>query len=281
VRIYNPQSLAAAMSLARQLELQEQYSPAPVKAASLGLLPPPPARLAISAPPTDKTTTTPITGEGQQVKHLSWPEQEERRHLGLCFNCNEKYTRGHNRVCRRIFYIDGFEITDDTTAADEPDTTVPVFSLHAVAGVAANNTIQLQVLLGATSFIALVDSGSTQSFIGEEAARRSGLHIEPRSRFTAMVANGERVSCPSVICQAPVVVDDAEFRVDLYVMPLAGYDVVLGAHWMATLGTITWDFASRTMAFQQEGCTICCRGTAVYTRSTCGRSNQLPPRRTT
>jgi hypothetical protein len=118
------------------------------------------------------------------------------------------------------------------------------------------------VCLGATSFIALVDSGSTHSFIEEEAARRSGLHVEPRSRFMTMVANGERVSCPGVLRQAPVVVDGAEFSVDLYVMPLARYDVVLGAHWMATLGTITWDFASRTMKFQQEGRTIYWHGVA-------------------
>jgi hypothetical protein len=65
VRIHNPQSMAAAMSLARQLELREQYSPAPAKAASRGLLPPPPARLAMPAPPTDKTTLAPITREGQ------------------------------------------------------------------------------------------------------------------------------------------------------------------------------------------------------------------------
>jgi hypothetical protein len=162
------------------------------------------------------------------VKRLSRPEQEERRRLGLCFNCNEKYTRGHNRVCRRIFYIGGFGITDDTTAADEPDKAALVFALHAVAGVAASNTIQLQVRLGTTSFIVLVDSGSTDSFIGEEAARRSGLHVEPRSWFTAMVANGERVSCPGVIHQAPVVVDDAE---SLYTWSLRGW--FFSASWTA------------------------------------------------
>ena len=28
---------------------------------------------------------------------------EERRRLGLCFNCNEKFGQGHNHVCQRIF----------------------------------------------------------------------------------------------------------------------------------------------------------------------------------
>ena len=86
------------------------------------------------------------------------------------------------------------------------------------------------MLLAATSFVALIDTGSTHSFIGEAAARRTGLPIEPRPRLTATVANGERVSCPGVIRQAPILIDGMEFRVDPFVMPLAGYDVVLGTH---------------------------------------------------
>ena len=166
------------------------------------------------------------------VKRLSLPEQEERRRQGLCFNCNERYTRGHNRVCKRIFFINGVDIAnaEDAAAEDAPDAEAPVFSLHAVAGVPICNTIQVQVLLAAASFVALIDTGSTHSFIGEAAARRTGLPIEPRPRLTATVANGERVSCPGVIRQAPILIDGMEFRVDPFVMPLAGYDVVLGTH---------------------------------------------------
>jgi hypothetical protein len=111
--------------------------------------------------------------------------------------------------------------------------------------VAVGNTVQLKVLLGAATFVAFVDMGSTHCFIGEAAARRTGLHIELRPRLTATVANGERVACPGVLRQAP----GMEFHVDLYVMSLAGYDVVLGTQWMATLGPIVWDLTARTMAF--------------------------------
>ena len=63
------------------------------------------------------------------------------------------------------------------------------------------------------------------------------------------MANGEKVACPGVLRQAPVTINGKEFCVDLFVMPLAGYDVVLGTEWMATLGPIVWDFAARTMTF--------------------------------
>jgi hypothetical protein len=39
-------------------------------------------------------------------------------------------------------------------------------------------------------------------------------------------------------------------------MPLAGFDVVLGAQWLGTLGPVTWDFTARTVSFQQQGTMI-------------------------
>jgi hypothetical protein len=51
---------------------------------------------------------------------------EEQRRLGLCFNCNEKFGRDHNRVCHRIFLIDLALEEDDVntyieeTTDDEP-----------------------------------------------------------------------------------------------------------------------------------------------------------------
>jgi hypothetical protein len=54
VRVHNPQSLAAAMSLVRQLKLREQYAPAAAKATSRGILPPPPPRFAHPAAPAEK-----------------------------------------------------------------------------------------------------------------------------------------------------------------------------------------------------------------------------------
>jgi hypothetical protein len=80
-----------------------------------------------------------------------------------------------------------------------------------------------------------------------------GLTIEPRPRLTAMVANGERVACLGVLRQAQVDISGLVFCVDLFVMPLAGHNVILGTLWMGTLGPIVWDFNARAMAFQWEG----------------------------
>ena len=90
-----------------------------------GILPAP-QRLALPAlPPAASSTAaapTQPTAEGRPVKRLSQSEMEERRRLELCFNCNEKFVRGHNHVCQRIFFLDLADDDDDAaeTGADAP-----------------------------------------------------------------------------------------------------------------------------------------------------------------
>jgi hypothetical protein len=179
----------------------------------------------------------------------------DRRRQGLCFNCNEKYSRGHNRFCRRIFFVDGVEIEDADDAA-QGETEAPCFSLHALAGVPVADTMHVLVSLGTASLVALLDSGSTHNFISEAAAQRTGLPLQQRPRLTAMVANGERVTCVGVIRAAPLIIEGITFPADLFVMPLAGYDVVLGTQWLGALGPIVWDLRHRRLSFQRQGRTV-------------------------
>jgi hypothetical protein len=258
VRIHNPETLAAAMSLARQVEIMEldRQPPTPARPASRGLLPA--SKHALPAPQQQLALLAPPMGAPQgrdegNNRRLSMEEMVDRRRQGLCFNCNEKYTRGHNRFCRRIFFIDGVEVDDAIDTTETAGIDAPCFSLQAVAGVATADTMQITVTLGPVSLVALLDSGSTHNFISATAAHRSGLPIQRRPRLTAMVANGERITCAGVLRNAPLHVDGEAFPTDLFVMPLAGYDVVLGTRWLDALGPIVWDLAVRRMAFQQRG----------------------------
>jgi hypothetical protein len=104
----------------------ERPALAPVRATARGLLPPPPQRTPLPAPQPQLALPAPPVGldqgrrEGTQ-RRLSPAEQAERRHLGLCFNCDEKYSRGHNRFCKRLFFVEGVEIDDSEDATSEAD----------------------------------------------------------------------------------------------------------------------------------------------------------------
>jgi hypothetical protein len=102
----------------------------------------------------------------------------------------------------------------------------PAFSLHAIAGVRFTGTMQIDVNLADNAFIALLDSGSTHNFISESAAQRTGLPLQHRPRLTTTVVNGDRVSCVGVIHQAAITIHGDIFHVDVFVMPLAGYNIV-------------------------------------------------------
>jgi hypothetical protein len=174
---------------------------------------------------------------------------DDRRRQGLCFNCNEKYSRGHNRVCQRLFFLDIAEEDDSDEIAPVQASDAPLISLHAIAGVRLGDTMQVRINLGGASLLALLDSGSTHNFVADEAAARTTLRLQLRGGMKVTVANGEWVPCPGVYRAAPFSIEGTHFSTDFFALPLAGYDVVLGTQWLATLGPILWDFSALTMSF--------------------------------
>ena len=110
------------------------------------------------------------------MKRLSQAEMEERRRLGLCFNCNEKFGRGHNRVCQRIFLLNLAAAEENANLKTDDATPAELhISLHAITGVRSSETMQMHIVMGGTSLLALIDSGSTHNFIAAEAAGHANL----------------------------------------------------------------------------------------------------------
>nr|CAB3453399.1 unnamed protein product [Digitaria exilis] len=221
------------------------------------ILPAPLPRLALPAPaPPAAVPPAPLTVEGRQVKRLSQSEMEERRRLGLCFNCNEKFGRGHNKVCQHIFLLDlAAEDDDDAAGSDGPDADAdgdPHISVHAITGIRTGETMQVRIKLGAATLLALLDTGSTQL----------PLALQHTGRLHVTVVNGDRVPCTGLYRGAPFSIAGEAFTADFFALPLAGFDVVLGTQWLASLGPILWDLCILTMAFGRDGRQVVWHGEA-------------------
>jgi predicted aspartyl protease len=66
-------------------------------------------------------------------------------------------------------------------------------SLHALTGIAGANTMQLLVTIAGQELHALVDSGSTHTFIHDVVVHRLGLKVTLQPGLSVMVANGEQL----------------------------------------------------------------------------------------
>jgi hypothetical protein len=86
--------------------------------------------------------------------------------------------RGHK--CPRLFYLEVTDYEDDEPGDTEPtafDPETPMISIHAIAGIRIEDTMQLYISIGNEQFIALLDSGSMHNFIRGDVVRRVGLQF--------------------------------------------------------------------------------------------------------
>ena len=105
---------------------------------------------------------------------------QERRRQGLCYNCDEQYVRGH--VCPHLFYLEsddfideeGLPAMDGDAATLLIDSALPVDGatanalvvfVHALARIRTYRTMLLPVTIKGERLLALLDTGSTHTFL--------------------------------------------------------------------------------------------------------------------
>jgi len=122
-------------------------------------------------------------------------------------------------------------------------------SLHALTGLGHAISMMLPVMIAGVPLKALVDTGSTPTFIHTEVANRLGLSVSSRDGLSVLVANGDRVRSPGVCLATEVIIYEEPFSIDCVALDLGGFDLVLGVQWLRSLGPIVWDFDALSMAF--------------------------------
>ncbi|KAF8658447.1 hypothetical protein HU200_058898 [Digitaria exilis] len=246
VEMQKPESLEDAMAFARSYERRNQVVDDASRVNRLRPAAKSPVTPALAAA-AGSTSTTPGAPPGR-FTHLSPEEMAQRRLDGLCYNCPEKFSREHAKQCtmKGIYLIEhADDVTTETSSSDD-DLEILV---TAITGVRPTSMLLLDTVVNAVSLKALVDTGSTHCFISEDAARRIGLTPTARPGLTVEVANGDRVPSSGVCKAISVHIGGEEFFIDLYVIPLGGYELVLGCEWLVTLGQILWDLSKLTMKF--------------------------------
>jgi hypothetical protein len=258
VELQVPQDLQRAMALARAYE-QRSHALATVNTGARQF-----RSLARSQPQIAQPTAAPsalssTTSSTKPFKKLSPAELLDRRQKGLCYNCDEQYTRGHR--CQKLFYLEVTDYDDETEeehsqTAEEP----PLISLHAVTGVRTDGTMQVCVQVGDKAFNALIDTGSTHNFFSPQAAQSAEIQFQQNTGARVMVANGDRVPCSGIGKDIEIKIGQDIFTINAYSIPLDGFDMILGVSFLKPLRSILMDFDDLVMAFNYNGKRVLWKG---------------------
>ena len=224
-------------------------------------------------PPTTTSSTQPL-----KIQKLSQEEMVERQRRGLCYNCDEKYFRGHKCKEQKLFQIDMQTPThpeenapeeslmdepeEHTIAQEEPETQQeePLISLHALVGMTSPQTLKIKGYIKHQPVVILIDSGSTHNFIHRRIADKVNCFIRPVSNFQILIANGGRMACGGKCENVKLEMADYHLKTHMFAIDMGGCDIVLGAEWLRTLGPITMDFKELYMRFTLDSYTYTLKG---------------------
>jgi hypothetical protein len=193
VEMQRPNDLQAAMSLARAFEHHARAA----------------TRVPYRARPTVSTmgstaTSTPATPTNSSKSHfhrLSPEEMAEKRKRGECYFCPEIFSMDHKCAMKGVFLMELEE--EDETPALADDLRI---SLHALTGITGANTMQLTINIAGKELRALMDSGSTHTFIHDVVVHHLGLEVTLQPGLSVKVANGERLQSYGACKAADVLV---------------------------------------------------------------------------
>jgi len=104
----------------------------------------------------------------------------------------------------------------------------PEISLNAITGTPSPKTMRIVGFLRLHQVIILIDSGSTHNFVDAKLAATLGIQPQPQEGIRVQVANGQEVVSPGRSREVEIKMQGSVFRSSLFILPLAGCDVVLG-----------------------------------------------------
>jgi hypothetical protein len=121
--------------------------------------------------------------------------------------------------------------------------------MYALAGIRTENTMLLPVQLKGERLLALLDTGSTHSFLQGHVMRRLGLSPTGAEHLRVTVASGERLPCEGIARDISIFVAGVPYPITCVGLALGCFDFILGVDLLRTLGPLTWDFDAHTVAF--------------------------------
>ncbi|CAL0306354.1 unnamed protein product [Lupinus luteus] len=183
---------------------------------------------------------------GGGFKHLSAAEMREKREKGLCFRCDEPYSREH-RCKNGQFRMIVMEEEDTREGLNEDELeelnlNSLQLSLCTMAGFTTKKSWKVAEEMEGKDVVILIDCGASHNFISSELVGRWQLKVQDTSAYTVEVGDGHKIQCKGKCAEMKVLMQGLEIVQIFYLFGLKGVDLVLGLEWLAKLGEVKADF---------------------------------------
>ena len=195
------------------------------------------------------------------VKRISPTEMQLRREKGLCYFCDEKFSFNHKCPNRQLLFLQLEEENEDSTKSQVQLQTVSDseqnidhhLSLNALKGGIGIGTIRFLAYIDKLAVIVLIDGGSSDNFLQPRVAKFLKLPIEPAPMFKVMVGNGNYMEAEGLVKQLRVQAQGNLFQLPVFLLPISGADLILGASWLKTIGPHIADYDALQLKFLVAG----------------------------
>jgi hypothetical protein len=197
-----------------------------------------------------------------QPTRLKPQQLEERKVKVLCFNCDNKYSKGHKCGENKLFYI-YCEEEEEQEQEQEPsqdedveeissEEMIPTISCHALVGIITPQALKIEGYIEKKKVIALIDSGSTHNFIHCKLAKALNCFIYPMLEFQVMIANGGTINCSGKCHKINLTMGEYVMNSPMISISMGGVNFVLGVQWLQSLGIVAFNFQELFMKFSLE-----------------------------
>jgi Retroviral aspartyl protease len=264
VMLYNPTTLKHAYKLARQVEKSIESHNKMLKHMNKT-----PSQSFLHNKPF-KPREEPITLPVSSANRLSDPPNntqltlEQKKTLGLCFKCGAKFYPGHKCNFKGIHLLEGDEldINEQMQSIEEPSDSeltkiasldTAVITLCAATPSPNHSTLLFQGKIQNLDIIAMIDNGSTHSFIHPSIINSLHLQTSSTKLLSVSTASGTQLSTDTIYPQLVFKLQKFNFQDDFYVLPVTGHDMILGMDWLHSDSPVTFDSLAGTLSLQLQG----------------------------
>lgn len=201
-------------------------------------------------------------------------QQQGQKLENKCYKCHNPWVPGHRCREKAVHTITGEEVvypleawpvdTDDEVEVQMQELLLQSFetdnkqedvriSLHAIGEARSLDLIRIQGEVNGVPVIALVDCGSTHSFVDPKVVEKAGFKASQTKPMEITVANGSKMYCDEKCDGFTWVMQGQEFKYYLKIMGIGTYEMLLGGDWLKKVGPILLDVGSLALTMVKDG----------------------------